>query len=184
MLFIIAKWYKQQGKLNGGVVGTQMSNLGLEIACRNLDIPFVRSKVGDRYVLEKLKENKWNLGGEASGHVICLDENTTGDGIVSALQVLGAMKSSNKELAELTNEMNKFPQILINVPVENPKQVVIATDIKYAVVKAEAKLKDMGRVLLRASGTEPLVRVMVEGDDFNQIQIVASELEKAVEYSS
>jgi phosphoglucosamine mutase len=116
LLYIIAKWYSDTQRLTGGVVGTVMSNLGLELAFKELNIPFARTQVGDRYVLEKLQENNWNLGGEGSGHIICLDANTTGDGIMSALRVLACMQSTERSLAELKKGMNKYPQILINVP--------------------------------------------------------------------
>lgn len=180
MLFIIAKYFKEHGLLTGGIVGTQMTNLGLEQALAGINIPFVRSKVGDRYVLESMQEHCWNLGGEGSGHIICLDLNTTGDGIVAALQVLAAMCSSGKSLFELKNEMQKLPQILLNVPSDNPKSLVQDQKIIQAVLNAELKLQKSGRVLLRPSGTEPLVRIMVEGEDVQQINKIANEIKESI----
>lgn len=182
IIFVIAKWYKENNCLLGGVVGTQMSNMGMELALADLNIPFIRTKVGDRYVLRELHNNNWNLGGESSGHIICSDINTTGDGIVSSLQVLGAMKSSGKTLFALKQQMTKFPQVLINVSVndENPKDIIHNSEITKAVRVAEKKLNGIGRVLLRPSGTEPLVRIMVEGKELNQINAIAKELELAV----
>lgn len=180
MLLIIAKYFKQQNILSGGVVGTQMTNLGLERALEKLDIPFVRSKVGDRYVLELLQKQGWNLGGETSGHVICLDYNTTGDGIVASLQVLAAMQSTNATLNELKSQMQKMPQVLVNVEVDEPKSIVLEPQILESVKKAENKLGNRGRVLLRPSGTEPLVRIMVEGEDIKEITIIANEIKDVV----
>lgn len=179
ILYIIAKWYAETERLQGGVVGTVMSNFGLEIALESLSIPFCRTKVGDRYILEILKKQRWNLGGESSGHIICLDANTTGDGIISALRVLAVMKNREKTLASLKNGMTKFPQTLINVPIsaantqENPS-------IRSAVKHAEKRLNGKGRVLLRPSGTEPVVRVMVEGQDPSVVESIANELAEAV----
>ena len=165
VLYIIASSLKQLGKMNGGVVGTLMSNLGFELALKRLDIPFARSAVGDRYVLELLQQNDWRLGGENSGHIISLDHSTTGDGIVSALQVLKALCRTGKSLSEARRDLVMFPQVLINKkfvegmdPLHDPK-------VLDAVRDAEAALGEQGRVLLRKSGTEPLIRVMVEGAD-------------------
>jgi phosphoglucosamine mutase len=176
LLFIIAKWYKDAGKLTGGVVGTLMSNLGLEKQLQALDIPFVRSKVGDRYVFETLKEKSWNLGGESSGHIICLDAHTTGDGIISALKVLAAICAYGCSLFDLKNQMVKFPQILRNIPINSKKDMDSNPVIRKAVQAAEKALKDEGRVLLRVSGTEPLMRVMVEGSDDTIVKQVADNL--------
>lgn len=182
ILYIIAKWYADTKRLNGGVVGTLMSNLGLELAFKTAGIEFCRVNVGDRYILEYLQKNAWNLGGESSGHIICLDANTTGDGIVSALRVLAIMCLTNRTLFELKQGMNKLPQILINVPITSQKAVGIDhPNIKLAVQAAEIRLKGQGRVLLRASGTEPVVRVMVEGQDSAIIQAVADELARVVQ---
>ncbi|CAI8334571.1 MAG: Phosphoglucosamine mutase [Cellvibrionales bacterium UBA7375] len=142
-----------------------MSNLGLELALSEMNIPFERAKVGDRYVVEALKANDWVLGGESSGHILCGELNTTGDGIVSALQVMRALADANKTLAQLKSEMTKFPQMMINVNL--PKRVDISQNlqINQVVAEAEKQLDGRGRVLLRPSGTEPVIRVMVEGED-------------------
>lgn len=181
LLYIIAKWYADTQRLAGGVVGTVMSNLGLELALKELNIPFCRTQVGDRYILERLQETKWNLGGEASGHIICLDANTTGDGIMSALRILACMKSTGRSLADLKQGMVKYPQALINVPMSlspslGSKLNLNQTCIQQAVQDAELQLNNQdhqGRVLLRSSGTEPLIRVMVEGQDPTVVQAVA-----------
>ena len=165
LLFIIAQHrHTFQGGCNG-VAGTQMSNLGLELALADMQIPFCRTKVGDRYVVEAMKEHDWHLGGEGSGHVLCSDLNTTGDGIASALQVLRAVSDSGKTLRELKAGMTKLPMLMINVRL--PKKIDISGDaeINRAVADAEKQLAGRGRVLLRPSGTEPLIRVMVEGED-------------------
>ena len=165
LLFIIAQHrHIFQGGCNG-VAGTQMSNLGLELALADMQIPFCRTKVGDRYVVEAMKEHDWHLGGEGSGHVLCSDLNTTGDGIASALQVLRAVSDSGKTLRELKAGMTKLPMLMINVRL--PKKIDISGDaeINRAVADAEKQLAGRGRVLLRPSGTEPLIRVMVEGED-------------------
>jgi len=165
LLFIIAQHrHKFQGGCNG-VAGTQMSNLGLELALAEMKIPFVRTKVGDRYVVEAMKEHSWVLGGEGSGHVLCSDLNTTGDGIVSALQVLRAVVDSGKSLRELKIGMSKLPQLMINVRLSQKIDLSDDEAINYAVAEVEEKLAGRGRVLLRPSGTEPLIRVMVEGED-------------------
>jgi phosphoglucosamine mutase len=181
ILFIIAKWYAETKRLSGGVVGTVMSNYGLEIALQACHIPFSRTAVGDRHVLEMLQKNAWNLGGESSGHIICLDANTTGDGIVSALRVLAVMVSSGRSLQELKQGMRKCPQVLINVPVDNAKRVSLDDPkLQLAIKAAEDQLKGQGRVLLRPSGTEAVVRVMVEGEDREVITAVAERLATAV----
>lgn len=183
LLFIIARWYTETNRLKGGVVGTTMSNYGLEMVLKSLGIPFVRTAVGDRYILEMLKKNDWNLGGESSGHIICLDANSTGDGIVAALKVLAVMAFTGRTLKELKEGMTKFPQMLINVPITNRVNVVDHPNITSAVTKAESRLNGCGRVLLRASGTEALVRVMVEGQDSNVVELVAEELAEVVKRS-
>jgi phosphoglucosamine mutase len=180
LLFIIAMSRYQQGALNGGVVGTLMSNLGLEHALLSLDIAFDRADVGDRYVLERLKQNHSMLGGESSGHIICLDRTTTGDGIVSALQVLAAMVQTGKSLRELKAGMKKYPQRMINVPIAKNVDVATVSDIQAAVKSAEQRLAGRGRVLLRPSGTEPVVRVMVEGEDEKQVIEEADQLASVV----
>lgn len=181
LVYIIARSRRERGRLDGGVVGTLMSNFGMELALKELDIPFVRANVGDRYVLEQLSAHDWTLGGESSGHIICLDKTSTGDGMVSALQVLTAITDSGKSLHELKQGMSKMPQTMVNVrllervnPVQNPA-------VQQAITETEDKLGDRGRVLLRMSGTEPLVRVMVEGDDAQLVGELANQLAGQVE---
>jgi phosphoglucosamine mutase len=176
LLFIIARSRQQEGTLRGGVVGTLMSNLGLEHALQSSNIDFVRANVGDRYVLELLVQSDSLLGGESSGHIICLDRTTTGDGIVSALQVLATMVQTGKTLHELKSGMKKYPQLMINVPVSHKVELHTATAVQDAVKLAEQRLAGRGRVLLRTSGTEPLVRVMVEGEDAQQVSEEANQL--------
>jgi phosphoglucosamine mutase len=176
ILFIIATWYAETARLSGGVVGTLMSNYGLEVAFKSAGIPFQRTAVGDRHIMESLKKNAWNLGGESSGHIICLDANTTGDGIVSALRILAVMSYTGRSLNELKQGMTKYPQTLINVPIEKRANVVDHPKIKSALKAAETRLNGQGRVLLRPSGTEPVVRVMVEGQDLAIVESVATEL--------
>jgi phosphoglucosamine mutase len=181
ILFIVANWYQETNRLSGGVVGTVMSNLGLEMALKEKGIPFSRTAVGDRHIHEKLKQNAWNLGGEASGHILCLDAHTTGDGIVSALRVLAVMCAKHQSLLELKKGMVKYPQKLINIPVPEQKNFLEDTAIQSAVQIAERRLNGKGRVLLRASGTEPLIRVMVEGEDLESVGSVAEELASSVQ---
>ena len=165
IVYIIARDALKSGKLNGGVVGTVMSNLGLEVALSTLGVPFERSKVGDRYVLELLRQKGWSIGGEGSGHVLNLDAASTGDGIVAGLQVLAAMINANMTLNELSRGMTKFPQTLINVRFNEGDTPLSAEAVNNSVLEAEAALGERGRVLLRKSGTEPLIRVMVEAND-------------------
>jgi len=165
LLYVIAKHRQLQGTLKGGVVGTLMTNLAFEHALERLEIPFARAKVGDRYVMEILKEKEWLIGGENSGHIICLDKHSTGDGIVSALQVLHALRALKQSLAEANADLKMYPQILINVRVAKKMDFLSLSEVKAAVIKAETALDGRGRVLLRPSGTEPLLRVMVEGED-------------------
>jgi phosphoglucosamine mutase len=176
LIFIIAASLKRNGQLEGGVVGTQMSNLGMELGLKDLGIDFVRAKVGDRYVMQQLREKGWKLGGESSGHLICRDLTTTGDGIVAALQVLQAMQSSGKTLHELKNEMQKMPQKLINLRFANRVNLADFPAINTAVDAIEKRMGSRGRVLLRSSGTEPVVRVMVEGEDVDLVNQYAQEL--------
>jgi len=180
LLFIIAMSRLREGTLKGGVVGTLMSNLGLEHALQAHNIEFSRANVGDRYVLEMLKQNNSQIGGESSGHIICLDRTTTGDGIVSALQVLAAMLNSGKTLHELKSGMKKYPQRMINVPVSGKVDLGSTTLVQNAVRSAEERLAGKGRILLRPSGTEPLVRVMVEGEDAQQVSEEADNLASVV----
>ena len=165
LIFIIAKDRHLQGQLSGGVVGTQMTNFGVEVAFDKLGVPFSRAKVGDRYVMEQLKSNDWVLGGEGSGHLICFDKSTTGDGIVSSLQVLHAMWRRQLSLGDLANEMVKLPQVLKNVRIAKRCDPMANADVAKAVAEQELRFEGKGRVLLRASGTEPLIRVMAEGED-------------------
>lgn len=180
LLYVIAISRVHSGVALGAVVGTVMSNLGLEIALKGRGLDFKRAAVGDRYVLEALHAGGWCLGGESSGHIICLDRTTTGDGIVSALQVLAAMVKGQCSLRELRRGMVKFPQKLVNVPVARKFDFAAVPAVQDALKMAECELGTKGRVLLRASGTEPLVRVMVEGEDAGQVDTLATQLAEAV----
>jgi phosphoglucosamine mutase len=170
MVYIIAKMLLAENRLYGGVVGTCMSNLGLEKAINELGLSFARSAVGDRYVLESLLKNNWILGGEPSGHIICLDVATTGDGIIAALRVLAAISLQGKKLSELKKGIHKYPQILINIPSAQPQLALTHESVQAIIQKAEKNLADKGRVLVRASGTEPLIRVMVEGENASVVE--------------
>jgi phosphoglucosamine mutase len=181
LLFIIARERQRKNGLKGGVVGTHMSNLGLEHALRTLGLDFKRAKVGDRYILEMLQSAGWTLGGESSGHIACLDITTTGDGIVSALQVLETMVSTGQSLLALKAGIRKYPQRLINVRMEQRVDLARLEPIKDAVKQVEGELGENGRVLLRPSGTEPVVRIMVEGIDPDQVERLAGELATTVE---
>jgi phosphoglucosamine mutase len=180
LLFIIARQRVLTGRLVGGVIGTLMTNLGLEQALGRLKVPFSRTKVGDRYVLEALKRRGWELGGEGSGHIVCLDLNTTGDGIVSSLQVLAAMVQGQTSLADLRRGMEKMPQELLNVTTSQPGAIVASELVTRAVGEVEIALGKTGRVLLRPSGTEPVVRVMVEGEDAIKVTALAQQLAEVV----
>ena len=184
LLYVIASQRFAEDRLRGGVVGTLMTNLGVELALKEIGIEFERAKVGDRYVMERLLANNWVLGGEGSGHIVIRDCTTTGDGIVSALQVLLAVRRSGKTLAEIRQGMSKLPQTMINVRVDQRFDPFSREDIVAAVRKAESELGGSGRVLLRASGTEPLIRVMAEGQDADEILRVVEELARVVENSS
>ena len=181
LLFIIAMDRHSRGVLNGGVVGTLMTNLGMEKALEAAGIPFARANVGDRYVNELLIANDWQLGGESSGHIICRDASTTGDGIVAALKVLKAMQTSGKSLSEMVSAITLYPQIMINVRVQNKRDTDSIPGIVEAVKKAEEEMTGKGRVLLRPSGTEPVIRVMVEGENGAQVQAQGEKLAKVVE---
>lgn len=177
ILFIIARQRLQAGQLQGPVIGTLMSNLGLEQAVRALGLGFERAKVGDRYVLELLKAHKALIGGETSGHTLCLDRTSTGDGTVTALQVLATMVETGHSLVELTQGMTKFPQVLINVSIKTAaKPMLEHTEVQAEVAAVERELGARGRVLLRASGTEPLIRVMVEADEPELTQLMAARI--------
>jgi phosphoglucosamine mutase len=180
LVYAIAKFRHKQGVLKGGVVGTLMTNLAMEHALGDLGIPFARAKVGDRYVLEQMQERGWQLGGENSGHILCLDRHTTGDGIISALQVLQALKLSGNSLSGFTEELVLYPQILINIRVEKGFDFKSSIQIKDVLAQAEQALDGEGRVLLRPSGTEPLLRVMVEGKDEAKVRHWAETLAERV----
>ncbi|MFC3120645.1 phosphoglucosamine mutase [Agaribacter flavus] len=182
IIFIIARDALRSGKLKGGVVGTKMSNLAMQLAIENLGVPFERADVGDRYVMERLLENGWCIGGENSGHVLNLDYAPTGDGIVAGLQVIAAMLRANIPLSSLASGYTKFPQTLINVKYNaNSKDPLANKNVKKSLSDAEKLLGNTGRVLLRKSGTEPLIRVMVEAEDSDLAlqcaQKIASEVE-------
>ncbi len=182
MLYILARARLEAGQLHGGVIGTVMTNLGLELALQRLGIPFGRTAVGDRFIHQELVKKGWVLGGEASGHLLCLDRTSTGDGIVSALQVLQVVVQSGKSLAELTSDIKKMPQVMINVPVAaDAKSRLDASDpIRAAVADVECSMNGHGRVILRPSGTEPYIRVTLEGEDGDQVSVLANELAEVV----
>ena len=180
ILYIIAREGLRQGQLRGGAVGTLMSNMGLELALKQLGIPFARAKVGDRYVLEKLQEMGWRIGAENSGHVILLDKTTTGDGIVAGLQVLTAIVRNNMSLHDLCSGMKLLPQILVNVRFVGEHNPLESEAVLKVAEQVEAELAGRGRVLLRKSGTEPLIRVMVEGEDEQQVIALAHRIADAV----
>jgi phosphoglucosamine mutase len=183
LLYAMVKHRKARGLLSGGVVGTLMTNFALERRLREMEIDFARAKVGDRYVLETLIEKGWECGGENSGHLICLDCHTTGDGVISSLQVLAALVSSGQSLAEYTRELVLLPQALVNVKLE-ARGGFESPAVREAVERAEAELAGKGRVLLRPSGTEPVVRVMVEGEDRAHVQRLAEAIAAEVRASS
>ncbi len=181
ILYILARYRKSNYRLDG-VVGTVMSNLGLELALEKMSIPFQRTRVGDRYVHEVLTNNQWNLGGEASGHIICLDKTTTGDGIIAALEVLEVMLETEKSVAELVEGMEIYPQHMINVPIGNSsgKQLEQHQQVLDAVADVEETLGQTGRVVLRPSGTEPVFRVMIEGNNRKQVQTLSKQIAATV----
>jgi phosphoglucosamine mutase len=180
LLYVLAAAGHAAGTLNGPVVGTSMTNLGLERALAEIGIEFRRANVGDRYVLAMLNETGGSLGGETSGHLLCLDKTTTGDGLISALQVLCVIVKTGKSLGELTRGMPRFPQTLINVRTPERVDVEQSADMQAAIRDIENKLADRGRVLVRASGTEPVVRVMVEGEDETEVSTLAAELAERI----
>lgn len=181
LLFIMVKDSLARNRFEGGIVGTVMTNLGLEQALQQMNIPFKRAQVGDRNVLDELKKTGWTLGGENSGHIVNLNLTTTGDGIISALQVLHALCSEEKSLAELKTRMHKFPQTLINVSINKPIKLNEQPNIQEAIQAAEKRLGNKGRLLVRASGTEPVIRVMVEGEDKDLVNTMAQELAQTIQ---
>ncbi|WP_249960982.1 phosphoglucosamine mutase [Histophilus somni] len=180
ILFIIAREALRSGNLKGGVVGTLMSNMSLELALKQLGIPFVRANVGDRYVLEKMQEYNWILGGENSGHIIIADKNTTGDGVIASLAVLAAMVQHKLSLNELASAVKLFPQVLINVRFAGGANPLESDAVKAVATEVEQQLAGKGRILLRKSGTEPLIRVMVECEDAELAQLSAEKIAEAV----
>jgi phosphoglucosamine mutase len=184
LLYVIALSRLQANTLNGAVVGTLMSNFGLEQALRAQGIEFKRAAVGDRYVMEMMREGGLNLGGESSGHIICLDRTSTGDGIVSALQVLAEVFKTGRSLHALKKGMTKYPQVMVNVPVTPGFDVTKSAVIQKAYRDVVKELHEVGRVLLRPSGTEPVIRVMVEGPDSGQVQSLANQLAEVVAHAS
>jgi len=181
LLYLIARHRHRAGRFHGGVAGTLMTNFGMEQALGRLGIPFGRAAVGDRYVLELLFERGWALGGENSGHIVCLDQHTTGDGIISALQVLTALRTSGETLAEACAELHLLPQILVNVPIRRGFDFRQNPVVASALAQTEATLKGRGRVLLRPSGTEPVLRVMVEGEVEEEVAGLAHRLAGVIE---
>jgi phosphoglucosamine mutase len=180
MLYVIARHWKRRGNLPGPVVGTLMSNYGLQRALKQMEIPFIRANVGDRYVLQQLKEHGGVLGGETSGHVLCLDRFTTGDGIVAALALLEALADDNETFADARAGLVKLPQTMINVRVEGAKAALDSDTVKQTLAEVEGVLEGRGRVVLRASGTEPLVRVTIEAADAAEVEQLAGRLADAV----
>ncbi|KJV32555.1 phosphoglucosamine mutase [Luteibacter yeojuensis] len=180
MLYVIARHWKKKAALPGPVVGTLMSNYGLQRALKQLEIPFVRANVGDRYVLQQLKEHGGVLGGETSGHVLCLDRFTTGDGIVAALALLEVLAQTGETFAQARAGLVKLPQTMLNVRVEGAKAALASVTVKQALAEVEAALEGRGRVVLRASGTEPLVRVTIEAADAAEVDRLAGHLAEAV----
>lgn len=181
LLYVIAKYQQEYAGGCDGVVGTLMSNFGFELGLKKLGVPFARAKVGDRYVIEMMRQNGWRLGGENSGHIVCSNVTTTGDGIIAALQVLLAITTFGESLNKIKKAMNKMPQVMINVHMAKRVDLSTHAGVQAAVKATEDKLAGTGRVLLRPSGTEPVVRVMVEGEDKKQVKELVQELAKTVE---
>ncbi len=184
LLYAIVKHRQADGRLRGGVAGTLMTNFALERRLKEMGVAFARARVGDRYVLELLVEKRWDCGGENSGHLLCLDCHSTGDGIISALQVLAALVSSGQSLGDFTRELELLPQVLVNVKLGRSFDFQSAQAVRDAVALAEVDLSGRGRVLLRPSGTEPVVRVMVEGEDRAHVQRLAEAIAAAVRASA
>ena len=180
LLYILALDLKSRGKLTGPVVGTIMSNMGLELALKKENIPFLRTKVGDRYILEMLRKEGGNIGGETSGHMICMDHAETGDGLITALQILAIMIRTGKPLSELTKNLIKFPQITENINNKNNFDVEKSKEIMSVIDEAKKQLMDSGRIIFRSSGTEPLVRITVEGEDYKYVSQLTKQLASKV----
>lgn len=185
LMFVLANAYQKNQAYEGGLVGTLMTNLGLEQACKNMNMPFVRANVGDRYVMQQLQKNNWLIGGESSGHIICLDKTSTGDGLISSLQIVQQMIVEQKGLFELVSGMQMYPQKMINVKLPdnsslNAADVCQHKDILSTVSQVESELADKGRVLLRPSGTEPVIRVMVEGREEQKVNQLCQQISGAV----
>jgi phosphoglucosamine mutase len=180
LLYAIAKHRHEAGRLRGGVAGTLMTNFALERRLAELGIPFARAKVGDRYVLELLHDKGWECGGENSGHILCLDCHSTGDAMISALQVLEALVAAGQTLADFTRELTLLPQVLLNVRLEPGVDAMSDARVREAVATVESQLAGRGRVLLRPSGTEPVIRVMVEGEDGARVRAHAESIATAV----
>jgi phosphoglucosamine mutase len=176
LLYVIARSRQRREIMHGGVVGTVMSNLGLERALQSLSLPFVRAAVGDRHIMEALHQRQWTLGGEPAGHILTLDMCSTGDAIVAGLQVLVAMQDAGQSLRELAAGLTKAPQVLLNVVVDTPAAVSVHPDLVGATRAHELAMGERGRILVRASGTEPLLRIMVEGEDQGEVTRVAEDL--------
>jgi phosphoglucosamine mutase len=180
ILYVLARSWHAHGALNGPVVGTLMSNYGLQLALAKLDVPLIRANVGDRYVMQQLRQHEGVLGGETSGHILCLDRATTGDGIVAALAVLEALARSGEDLATARQGLQKMPQVMLNVRAVGARRSLASDEVKQALAEVERVLQGRGRVVLRASGTEPLVRVTVEGADAAEVQQLAEKLAATV----
>ncbi|MGO9443862.1 MAG: phosphoglucosamine mutase [Thiobacillaceae bacterium] len=184
LVYAIARHRTQTGYMKGGVVGTLMTNLGMERALARMNTPFARAKVGDRHVLELMQQKNWQLGGETSGHILCLDKHTTGDGIISALQVLHAMRDSGTSLAEFTRDLVLYPQVMINVPIGRRIDLAAASTVLEAEEEAKAEMGEAGRIVLRPSGTEPLIRVMVESESEAQARKWAEHIAASVKIAA
>jgi phosphoglucosamine mutase len=180
LLYIIVKHKNIRGSLKGGVIGTVMSNLGFELALKDLGLEFIRVPVGDRYIMSELSKRQWHLGGEPSGHIVCLETTTTGDGIITALQVLAAMRHEDKSLADICSGLKKYPQVLLNIKINQKDASIENPRIQQAILDIENELGNKGRLLLRRSGTEPVIRIMVEGEDEKHIKGLAEQLANIV----
>lgn len=180
ILYLIAQERIQHQSLNGGVVGTLMTNMGLELKFRELNVPFLRTNVGDRFVLSALKEKNWKIGGETSGHIVCLDKTTTGDGIIASLQVLSNMIHQQKSLDELMQDIHLFPQVLCNIKTKDSQKLMSNPIFEKEIARHEFALKDKGRMLVRPSGTEPILRILLEGEFEEELLIRKGEIEQAI----